>query len=114
MSATNSTHLVLTPPVRLAYLGQLGLVVLAIATTLLAAGAGEWRFAVVAVLAASCAWLVRSWLAAAGMLAACTAEDDTPVERFACDAASTAHAAAKQRWSTLEARRGTPEFDLWE
>lgn len=114
MSATDSASIPLNPPVRLAYLGHLALVVLAVAATMLATGAGEWQYAMVAVLAGSCSWLVRSWLAATGKLAACTSEDDAPVERFACAAASTAHTAAQQRWRTSEAQRGTPGFDPWE
>ncbi|MFT3828567.1 MAG: hypothetical protein QM691_02570 [Opitutaceae bacterium] len=114
MFAANSAHAALNPSVRIAYLGHFALVVLAVAAAMLAAGAGEWRFAVVALLAATSAALVRARLAATGALAACAAEEDAPAAYYGGDVTSAARTAAQQRWRTSEAQRGTPGFDPWE
>lgn len=97
---------------RLRYAGYLAAGLLALASAALACGAAEPRLVLVAALAGFAAWLLRSRLAASGELAACAAEDDSPV---------AVHGAAERQLETdrrqlaaLESKRGTPAFDPWQ
>lgn len=88
---------------------------MALAFTALACGAGQPLLLLHALLAAIASALFRASLVESGQLAACTAEDTTPVPfqpRLGSAQARKA-AALRQRCVELESFRGTARFDPW-